>query len=34
MSLASGDSDVVVLKEDNGVVVLWGEWEEEEEERQ
>ncbi len=34
MSLADGDSDVVVLKEDVGVVVLWGEWEEEEEERQ
>ncbi len=34
MSLADGDSDVIVLKEDDGVVVLRGEWEEEEEDRQ
>ena len=34
MSLANGDSNVIVLKEDDGVVVLWGEWEEEEEDRQ
>ncbi len=32
--LADGNSDAVVCKEDNGVVVLVREWEEEEEERQ
>jgi hypothetical protein len=34
MSLADSDSNVVLLKEDDGVVVLWGEWEEKEEEMQ